>query len=114
MRAARRSLRFSRSSKNGLAPSAKRSLQPEWLLARAMHARGGDLAADLERALSQAFDTADVSRLRDRERLHIIVDRAVAAVTDEFARGAARAVGDEIDAAVARAEAIVAVSLCAR
>ena len=75
----------------------------------AMHARGADLAADLERALEQAFDTADVSRLRDRERLHIVVDRVIAQVTGEFARTAARGVGDDIEAAVARAEAIVAV-----
>lgn len=74
----------------------------------AMHGRGGELAGDLERALAQAFDTADVSRLRDRERLHILVDRTVAQVTDEFARSAADAVSSEIDAAVARAEAIVA------
>jgi predicted GTPase len=74
----------------------------------AMHGRGDELAGELERALGQAFDTADVSRLRDRERLHIIVDRVIAQVTDEFARSAAHAVGDEIDAAIARAEAILA------
>jgi predicted GTPase len=74
----------------------------------AMHARGTALADDLERALGQAFDTADVGRLRDRERLHIIVDRVVAHVVDEFARDAASAVGNEIDAAVTRAEWIVA------
>jgi len=73
----------------------------------AMRARGGELANDLERALGQAFDTADVSRLRDRERLNVIVDRVVAQVVNEFAHDAAAVVGDEIDAAVKNAEAIV-------
>jgi predicted GTPase len=73
----------------------------------AMGLRGADLSADLERALSQAFDTSDIGRLRDRERLHIIVDRAVAQVTQEFADGAARAVSNDLDAAIARAGDIV-------
>ena len=73
----------------------------------AMNARGDELSADLERALSQAFDTADISRLRDRERLNIIVDRVVAGVVQEFAAEAARAVSEELDTAIARAEAIV-------
>jgi Dynamin family len=72
-----------------------------------MATRGGELSADLERALSQAFDTADISRLRDRERLNIITDRVVASVVQEFADQAARTVSDELDAAVSRAEAIV-------
>ena len=73
----------------------------------AMHARANDLGADLERALSQAVDTADVNRLRDRERLHIIIDRVVAQVTQEFAEEAARSLSTELDDAIARAEAIV-------
>ncbi|MGB6060422.1 MAG: dynamin family protein, partial [Candidatus Aquilonibacter sp.] len=72
-----------------------------------MSDRGRELSADLERALAQAFDTADISRLRDRERLHIIVDRVVAQVAQEFAGHAASAVSGELDAAIARAEAIV-------
>ncbi len=72
----------------------------------AIHARGGDLSADLERALWQAIDTADVNRLRDRERLHIIMDRVVAHVTQEFAEEAARGVSAELDAAIGQAEAI--------
>jgi predicted GTPase len=74
----------------------------------ALHARGGDLADDLQRALGQAFDTADVNRLRDRERLHIVVDRVMAQVVEEFAQSAAAKVCDEIDAAVGRAESILA------
>lgn len=72
-----------------------------------MSARGAELSADVERALSQAIDTADVSRLRDRERLNIIVDRVVASVVAEFADEAARTVSDALDAAAGRAEAIV-------
>jgi predicted GTPase len=73
----------------------------------AMNVRGSELSADLERALLQAVDTADISRVRDRERLHIIVDRVVATVVAEFADQAARTVSDELDTAVGRAEAIV-------
>jgi predicted GTPase len=86
----------------------REALLQEGLATRsAMHARGGDLSGELERALSKAFDTADVSRLRDRERLHIIVDRVIAQVAQEFADDSARIVGERIDAAVARAEAIL-------
>ena len=86
----------------------REALLQEGLATRsAMSARGRELSADLERALAQAFDTADISRLRDRERLHIIVDRVVAQVAQEFADHAARVVSDELDAAIARAQAIV-------
>ncbi|HUA08959.1 MAG TPA: dynamin family protein [Candidatus Acidoferrales bacterium] len=81
-------------------------LQAGLAMRTALHERGKELAGDLERALAQAFDTADVSRLRDRERLHIIVDRVVAHVAQEFADDAAREVSGEIDAAVRRAESI--------
>lgn len=74
---------------------------------RALDERGRTLADDLERSLSQAFDTADVARLRDRERLHLIVDRVVADVAGEFARGASDAVVDDIAAALERAVALV-------
>jgi predicted GTPase len=72
----------------------------------AIYRRGDELSADLERALSQAIDTADVNRLRDRERLHIIVDRVIAAVTQEFAEDAASNVSTDLDDAIARAQAI--------
>ncbi len=73
----------------------------------ALHARAGELAGDLQRALEQAFDTADIARLRDRARLHIIVDRVVAQVVDEFGHHVAGTVVNEIDDAVAHAEAIL-------
>jgi hypothetical protein len=68
---------------------------------------GRALASDLERGLSQAFDTADIARLRDRERLHVIVDRVVAQVSGEFARSASDAVMDDIDAALERARSLM-------
>ncbi|MBV8117814.1 MAG: dynamin family protein, partial [Candidatus Eremiobacteraeota bacterium] len=73
----------------------------------AMHDRGRELADELERALSQAFDTADVARLRDRARLHIIVDRVMATVVDEFARRAAAAVVSQLNSALSRGESIL-------
>jgi predicted GTPase len=69
--------------------------------------RTDDLAGDLETAFSQAFDTADVARLRDRARLHIIVDRVMASVVAEFAQHASANVVELLDAALARAEAIL-------
>lgn len=72
-----------------------------------LHQRAEQLADDLEAALAQGFDTADIARLRDRARLHIIVDRVMAAVVDEFARQAARDVVDQIDEALSRSEALL-------
>ena len=72
----------------------------------AITSRGEELSADLERALLQAFDTADIGRLRDRARLNIIVDRVVASVVAEFADQTAGMVSAEIDVAVERAKAI--------
>ncbi|HLX25361.1 MAG TPA: dynamin family protein, partial [Candidatus Cybelea sp.] len=69
----------------------------------ALGERGRSYCDELERALAQAFDTADIARLRDRERLHILVDRVIAAVTAEFAESTAGDVMDDIEAAVRRA-----------
>mgnify|MGYP001167494876 CR=1 FL=1 len=71
--------------------------------------RGLDLAQELERALSQGFDSADIARLRDRARLHIIVDRVLAAVVADFARDAAQAVCDDIESSLERIETIAPV-----
>ena len=64
---------------------------------------GRALAEDLERALSQAFDIADVARLRDRERLHLVVDRVFAQVAGEFAGRTADAAVADLFGAVERA-----------
>jgi predicted GTPase len=69
--------------------------------------RATELARDLERGLSQAFDTVDVARLRDRARLHMLVDRVVAQGVGEFAADVARRVRDEISASLEGAEAIL-------
>jgi GTPase SAR1 family protein len=64
------------------------------------------LADDAESALLAAFDTADVARLRDRARLHMLVDRTMAAVVGEFAaRVAGESVGDLEAALVAAPDA---------
>ena len=87
---------------------ARRTLLAQGLSARrSLDERGRTLADDLERALAQALDTADVARLRDRERLHLIVDRVVAAVVDEFAQDVARGAVDDVVAAVERATGYV-------
>ncbi|HVA28687.1 MAG TPA: dynamin family protein [Candidatus Baltobacteraceae bacterium] len=78
-------------------------------LRSATNDRGAELARDLERALSQAFDAADVARLRDRARLHMLVDRVVAKEAGEFARDVARRVRDQIGESLERAEAILPV-----
>ncbi|HEY5426490.1 MAG TPA: dynamin family protein, partial [Candidatus Tumulicola sp.] len=75
---------------------------------RTLDERGRALADDLERSLAQAFDTADVARLRDRERLNLIVDRVVARVAGEFARSVSAAVMDDIDAGLEGARAPLA------
>lgn len=72
-----------------------------------LYDRGSNLADDLETALTQAFDTADVARLRDRARLHIIVDRVMATVVDEFAHHASSDVVDQLQTALERCEAIL-------
>ena len=58
----------------------------------ALRERGEALAADSQRALGQAFDTADIARLRDRARLHILVDRTLGQAVELFAREVAAAV----------------------
>lgn len=60
--------------------------------ARAVHERGGELAREAEHALTQAFDTADIAQLRDRARLHMLVDRTLGETVDVFASEVAGAV----------------------
>lgn len=82
-------------------------LQSGLAIRTAMHERGSDLAEDLERAIGQAFDAADVARLRDRARLHVIVDRVVAAVVDDFARRLSLRVVESLESALKTSEEIV-------
>ncbi|HET6894274.1 MAG TPA: dynamin family protein [Candidatus Baltobacteraceae bacterium] len=66
-------------------------------MAQALHDRGALLAQDAERSLTQAFDTADVARLRDRARLHMIVDRTLGETVELFASEVAAAVYAEYE-----------------
>ncbi|HUY11999.1 MAG TPA: dynamin family protein [Candidatus Dormibacteraeota bacterium] len=74
---------------------------------RSLDERGRALANDVEHALSLAFDTADIARLRDRARLHIIVDRVLAHTVDDFAHAVAADSLDEIDAILLRLQSVL-------
>jgi len=69
----------------------------------AIDGRARLLADDAESALLAAFDTADVARLRDRARLHMLVDRTMAAVVGDFAGHVAAESVADLDAARSRA-----------
>ncbi len=47
--------------------------------------QGSEMLAQLRRTLARAFDTADIARLRDRAKLHGIVDDTLAAAVGRFA-----------------------------
>ena len=66
--------------------------------------QGAQLAGDAEKALTQALDTADIARIRDRARLHILVDRTLATVVDESAQEIASQITDELSSFQERAE----------
>ena len=48
-------------------------------------ARGSAMREALHRTLSRAFDTADIARIRDRAKLHILVDETLASAMGRFA-----------------------------
>jgi predicted GTPase len=60
-----------------------------------IEARGRALAGELVRSLGSAIDVADIERIRDRGRFHILVDTAIGASLKHFA--------DEVAGHVARA-----------
>ncbi|HLI97507.1 MAG TPA: dynamin family protein [Candidatus Baltobacteraceae bacterium] len=66
-------------------------------LTSALRERGEILSGEAQRALTQAFDTADVARLRDRARLHMLVDRTLAETVEIFASEVADAVHGEYE-----------------
>ncbi|HTX58746.1 MAG TPA: dynamin family protein [Verrucomicrobiae bacterium] len=82
-------------------------LSDAFALRRGLEERGRTLAGDLERALAQTLDAADIAKIRDRERLHVIVDRVVAHATDEFARETAATVAQDVFARLERAKALM-------
>jgi predicted GTPase len=70
----------------------------------AIESAGEALRAELIATLGRAFDVADIARLRDRQKLHVIVDDTVAAVLGRFARDVAedRAAVADLDARTSR------------
>jgi predicted GTPase len=52
----------------------------EWILQQ-----GESLCAELERALASALDVADIERIRDRNKLHVLVDSTMSASLTAFA-----------------------------
>jgi GTP-binding protein EngB required for normal cell division len=73
-------------------------------------AKGAEMRAALQRTLARAFDTADIARLRDRAKLHIIVDDTLATAVGRFAAEIADVVAQRLraDAKEAAAEIIEA------
>lgn len=69
----------------------------------ALRERGEQLAQEAERGLERVFDAADIARLRDRARLHVLVDRTLEQIVDPFAREAAAAASGEYRRALDRA-----------
>ncbi len=65
-------------------------------LASETRARGEATRSALARTLARAFDTADVARLRDRAKLHILVDDVLATAVGRFAGDAAELVAKRL------------------
>jgi GTPase SAR1 family protein len=65
-------------------------------LAAALRARGDETRAALARALLRTFDTADVAKLRDRQKLHILVDDVLASAIGRFAADAGELVAKRL------------------
>jgi GTP-binding protein EngB required for normal cell division len=63
-----------------------------------VRARGAAMREALHRTLSRAFDTADIARLRDRAKLHILIDETLAGAMGRFAGDVADAVGKRLRA----------------
>jgi len=61
-------------------------------------ARGATMRDALQRTLARAFDTADVARLRDRAKLHILVDETLAGAMGRFASDVAESAGKRLRA----------------
>jgi len=71
---------------DGAARDARTSLVEAGAQLRAsIVAKGVDMRGNLQRTLARAFDTADIARLRDRAKLHIIIDETLASAIGRFA-----------------------------
>jgi hypothetical protein len=77
-------------------------------LAAATNGRGTETRTTLARTLLRTFDTADVARLRDRAKLHILVDDVLATAVGRFAADAAEVVAKRLrDEAKAASASVV-------
>ena len=65
-------------------------------LAATTRARGAEMRAALARTIARSFDVADVARLRDRQKLHILVDDVLATAIGRFAADAAELVAKRL------------------
>jgi predicted GTPase len=77
-------------------------------LAATTRSRGAEMRAALARTITRSFDTADVARLRDRQKLHILVDDVLAAAIGRFAADAAELVAKRLRDEAKNASASVA------
>ncbi|HTW82945.1 MAG TPA: dynamin family protein [Candidatus Sulfotelmatobacter sp.] len=83
-------------------------------VADALRGHGEQMRAGLVRTLLRAFDTADVARLRDRAKLHILVDDVLASAIGRFAGDAAELVAKRLrDQTRAASGAVVAAARAA-
>ncbi|MBV8748631.1 MAG: dynamin family protein, partial [Candidatus Eremiobacteraeota bacterium] len=80
-------------------------------LAAATRARGGEMRVALARTVMRTFDVADVARLRDRAKLHIIIDDVLATAVGRFAADTAESVARRLRAAAKDASAAVVESV---
>jgi hypothetical protein len=62
-------------------------------------ASGAQLRADLHHRFIRAFDTADIARLRDRAKLHSIIDDTLASAVGQFAADIAELIVQRLRAA---------------
>lgn len=85
-------------SRSRMAPSAERVMS-------ALGERGAILADETIRLLEQSFDAADIAQLRDRARLHILVDRAVTETVNLFADDVSTAAAADYERALRAASA---------
>src|SRR5665213_162190 len=78
-------------------------------LAQTTRARGEAARTALARTLARAFDTADVARLRDRAKLHILVDDVLASAIGRLAMDTAELVAKRLrDETQAASSSVVA------
>jgi len=69
--------------------------------------QGAELYEELKSTLERAFDTADIARLQDRAKLHIIIDGTIAEVVGHFAATLAADVVSSLNEIVERSQQFV-------